>query len=86
MSDERPRQNSLSGLAAELINYCSKGDLEGVLDLLNTSPELVNHRTEDGTPLKAAVCSGQLDIVRLLLAQGAKLGDGDEVCTSRLED
>jgi len=70
--------------AEKLFNAIEVGDIDGVKDLLNRNPMLVNVRYNRGTqwedepivdetPLHAAADAGEKDIAELLLANGAQI-------------
>lgn len=57
------------------LHYCAENQrLDCAEQLLNTAPDLIDARDEDGyTPLHLAVISGNIILVRFLLSKGASL-------------
>jgi ankyrin repeat protein len=49
----------------------SAGDLEAVKKQIESNPEIINLRNNNGTPLHLAACYGHKDVVIYLLSQGA---------------
>ncbi|MDR7210097.1 ankyrin repeat domain-containing protein [Flavobacterium piscis] len=55
----------------------SKGDINIVLKLIEYGAD-VNEKTEDMTPLMTAARYNKVEIIKILLAQGARPGDKNE--------
>ena len=68
-----------SGFCGEIHDAAKNGDLERVKVLLKDNPELVNTKDRDGeTHLHEAGLNGHIDVVRLLLANGADVNAKDD--------
>jgi ankyrin repeat protein len=69
------------GAQLDIFSACALGRIEDVGRLLEATPELLNAVRTDypgGTPITVAVEHGHVEIVRLLIAKGAKLPVADE--------
>jgi ankyrin repeat protein len=80
MAAAEPAGGGLTALHAA----CDAGDTSAITQLLQHASAQVNARdADDRTPLKVAALRGHTEAAALLLAHGAKIGDGDEASARR---
>lgn len=79
---------TVGGLTA-LHAACDAGDTSAIAQLLQSeagASQLNARDADDRTPLKVAALRGHTEAAALLLAQGAKIGDGDEASARAARD
>lgn len=71
-----------------MLMYASnEGDVDGINELLQESVEIVNFRdTDNRTPLHVAACQGYVDVVEMLIENGAEIDAKDRWGSTPLGD